>query len=177
MPARHVGINLLPKTEFEISFWGRFLKWAISTGRYILILVELVVIIAFLSRFKLDKDLADLADSITGKKAVLVAAYQTEQNFRVTQARINAAGKILGSQTNVRQLTEVVNGYVPPDMILSQATFEPNQVTVSGETSQQSALAIFLSRMTSDPIWSRVELNEILATPTEGIKFTVTAKK
>ena len=80
MPARVVGINLLPQSEFGQTFWGRFLKWAVSTGRYFLIFVELVVIIAFMSRFKLDKDLADLADNIAGKKAVLEAAYATEQN-------------------------------------------------------------------------------------------------
>ena len=61
MTARHpVPINLLPKTEFELSFWGRFIKWALSTGRYIIILTELVVIIAFMSRFKLDRDASDV---------------------------------------------------------------------------------------------------------------------
>lgn len=177
MPAPRVGINLLPKTEFETSFWGRFLKWAISTGRYILILVELVVIIAFLSRFKLDKDLADLADSIRGKQAVLEAAYQAEQNFRVIQARLNAADTLLRSQTNARQLTNIVNSYVPPEMTLSQVIYQRHQVVISGETGLQSALAIFLSRMTNDPTWTSVDLTEVLATPTQGIRFTVTGKR
>ena len=176
MPARRVGINLLPQSEFEQSFWGRFLKWAITTGRYILILVELVVIIAFLSRFKLDKDLADLADSISGKKAVLEAAYSSEQNFRFTQARLNAAGTLLSSQVGARKLLETVVSYVPPEVSLTKLVITPSLVTVSGKTDSQTGLAILLARMTADRSWASIDLTDVLATPTQGIQFTLAAK-
>ena len=67
------SINLLPKSDFEASFWGKFLKWGVSSGRYLVILTELVVIVAFLSRFKLDWDYAAVRDRINGKRAVLAA--------------------------------------------------------------------------------------------------------
>lgn len=177
MPARRVGINLLPQSEFEQSFWGRFLKWAITTGRYILILVELVVIIAFLSRFKLDKDMADLSDSIAGKKAVLDATYSTEQNFRFTQSRLNAAGILLSSQVGARQTLETVASYVPPQVNLTKLILQPSSVTVSGQASTTDGLAILLARMTADRGWKSIDLSEVLATPTQGIGFTIIAKQ
>jgi len=72
MPA-HVKkpINLLPPSEFEQSFWGKFLKWAVTAGRYVTILTELVVILAFLFRFKLDTEVADLGTRIEGQKNFL----------------------------------------------------------------------------------------------------------
>ncbi len=58
-------INLLPQEEFAVSTLGRILAWLMSTFRYIVIAVEMVVMLAFLSRFWLewnthDVDLADL---------------------------------------------------------------------------------------------------------------------
>ncbi len=177
MPAPRAGINLLPRTEFETSFWGRFIKWAITTGRYMLILVELVVIIAFLSRFKLDKDLADLADGINGKKAVLEAAYTSEQNFRFVQARLNAAGTLLSSQMGARKIMDAVTSYVPPEVSLTQIIVLPKQVTITGKTGVQTGLAIFLSRLTAAPVWHSVDLSGLLATPPQGIQFTVVGKR
>ncbi|MDO8487723.1 MAG: PilN domain-containing protein [bacterium] len=177
MPAPSAGINLLPKTEFETTFWGRFIKWAITTGRYMLILVELVVIIAFLSRFKLDKDLANLSDSINGKKSVLEAASASEQKFRVVQARLNAAGSMLDAQLEARRTMNTITGYTPPEVNLTQIIIQPRQVTISAKTGVQTGLAIFLSRLTADPVWKSVDLTDVLATPTQGIQFTVIAKR
>jgi hypothetical protein len=64
-------INLLPREEFEKKPIGKFLTWALSIGRYIIIFTELIVILAFLSRFKLDRDLSDLNQSIREKQAVI----------------------------------------------------------------------------------------------------------
>ncbi len=177
MPAQKVGVNLLPQSEFEQTFWGRFLKWAISTGRYILILVELVVIIAFLSRFKLDKDMSDLSDNIAGKKAVLDAAYSSEQNFRFTQSRLSAAGTMLSSQIGAKRILETMTSYVPPQVNLTKLDLQPNLVTVSGQASTKDGLAILLARMTADRNWKSIDLSEVLATPTQGIQFTLIAKR
>ena len=57
-------INLLPREEFEQKTVGRFLIWALTVGRWIVIVTELIVITAFLSRFKLDRDLANLYEKI-----------------------------------------------------------------------------------------------------------------
>lgn len=177
MPAQKTGINLLSQSEFEQPFWGRFLKWAITTGRYILILVELVVIVAFLSRFKLDKDMADLSDSIAGKKAVLDATYSTEQNFRFTQSQLNAAEILLNSQARARQTLETAVSYVPPQVTLTKLALQLNSLTISGQASTTDGLAILLARMTADRGWKSIDLSEVLATPTQGIGFTIIAKR
>jgi hypothetical protein len=47
-------INFLPEDELEKSPIGRFLKWALKAGRYIIVLTELIVVVVFISRFRLD---------------------------------------------------------------------------------------------------------------------------
>ena len=58
-PKKH-EIELLPKEEWEKTSFGKFIKWTLNVGRYIVIATELIVILAFVSRFKLDRDLTDL---------------------------------------------------------------------------------------------------------------------
>ena len=48
-------VNLLPSDRFEFSKAGKFLDWALTTGRYLVVLTELIVTMAFYPDFGLIK--------------------------------------------------------------------------------------------------------------------------
>src|SRR3989344_9255692 len=81
-------VNLLPKEELETKPFGRFLKWALSYGRYIIVTVELIVFLVFFSRFIYDRELADLNDKIEQKQAIVASAQEFEDRFRAIQNHI-----------------------------------------------------------------------------------------
>lgn len=166
----------MPKSEFEISFWGKFLKWALSTGRYMVILTELVVIVAFLSRFKLDKDLADLSDNIAGKKAVIDASAVYEKQFRTIQSRLSAAEKMIDGQTGVAAIVDLVTTRIVPGVRLSTVSVIGSEVLVSGTAASDQAFGDFVTRMTASGKWKSVDLADITATNTQGVKFIIKAK-
>ena len=95
MSAQNSRVNLLPPSEFEQSFWGRFLKWAVTTGRHIIIITELVVILAFLSRFKLDEDLRNLNEQINGQISFLESQVPRQTEFIKTQKRLDLVDRLL----------------------------------------------------------------------------------
>ena len=64
-------INLLPQEQFAASTTGRVLAWVLSTFRMIVILTEMIVIIAFLSRFWLDIKSNDLTDEVDNQKKIV----------------------------------------------------------------------------------------------------------
>ncbi len=163
MSAHKTAINLLPKTEFELSFWGRFLKWSLTAGRYIIILTEMVVILAFLSRFKLDKDLADLNDSISGKKNILVATYAIEQNFRSAQTRINQAKELLAITPSASTLLGKVTSTVPQGVILAALNISlvDKAITVAAVTQSEGPLNQYLAALSADKTWSKVDLTDV----------------
>src|SRR3989344_9696651 len=119
MAARGKPVNLLPPSEFESSFWGKFLKWAVSGGRYIIIVTELIVILAFLSRFKLDKDISELSEEIQGKVSVLEAELPVEREFREQQRKLAAAEAILNSRYQVGLTLEKLTEKVSEEVKLS----------------------------------------------------------
>ena len=81
-------INLLPKEEFAASTFGRIIKWLLSTFRVIVIVVEVVVMSAFLSRFWLDARSTDLNDQIKQRQSIIASFSSFEQSFRATQAKL-----------------------------------------------------------------------------------------
>ena len=82
-------VNLLPREELITKPLGRFLKWAFSYGRYIIISVELVVFLIFFSRFIYDRQLNDLNDVIEQKQSIIASAADFEKRFRGFQDKIN----------------------------------------------------------------------------------------
>ncbi len=167
------SINLLPKSEFEASFWGKFLKWGLTTGRYLVILTELVVIAAFLSRFKLDWDYAAVRDRINGKRAVLTAMAETERRFRLAQSRLGEAGKIIDGQLETANKIEKVTAKVPVGVVLTDVTVSDKEITVSGNANSADEFGVFLSRLAGSGDWKSVGVKSLSADKQAGFKYSI----
>jgi methyl coenzyme M reductase subunit C-like uncharacterized protein (methanogenesis marker protein 7) len=77
MPAKK-EISLLPDEENLNTLSARVLRYLTTIGRVIIILTELAVISAFLSRFWLDRKNADLSETIRQQKAILESTQEFE---------------------------------------------------------------------------------------------------
>lgn len=166
-------INLLPKTEFEISFWGRFLKWSLTAGRYIIILTELLVIMAFMSRFKLDHDLSDLNDTILGKQALLEASSNTEKVLRLTQARLNFADQKIKSGQNSSETISKITGLIPLGIEFNSLTLVGKNLTLDMTSVSEQLLGTFIQALSSDKMFKSVDLTSVSSDSEAGLKFVI----
>jgi hypothetical protein len=159
MSARSKPINLLPLGEFDVSFWGKALKWALSTGRYIVIITEIVVIGAFLSRFKLDKDISDLSEHITGQKAHLDALANTEKKFLGLQTRLATASAILATE---KPYAALINDFLlaNPNENVSFTTINlvSDTLTLTGSTPSQENLVKLVDWCKNHPLYKSLNL-------------------
>jgi len=102
------SINLIKKDRG--NFFDKFINWALTFGRLVVILTEGVALGAFLYRFSLDRQLIDLHDEISQKQAIVKYLKANEDKYRDTQARISVASKFNDSgQNTYRILANVVN--------------------------------------------------------------------
>lgn len=177
MPAQKLSVNLLPPSEFELSFWGRFLKWAVTTGRYIIILVELVVILAFLSRFKLDEDLRTVNEQIQTQIGYLESQQPALQEFLVIQKRINLVDAALDKTAAVTEMIEYIERKRPLEIIIISETVSKNEISIVANTLSEAALGNMMLSMSKDNIWKGLDLTQIVSDNTSGIKFTLSAYK
>ena len=65
-----------------------FIRWAITGGRFIVILTETIALTAFLYRFTLDRQIVDLHDQISQKQKIVAAFSSDEILYRGLQDRL-----------------------------------------------------------------------------------------
>ena len=179
MPARVATINLLPKSEVDSSFWGKFLKWALTSGRYIIILTEVVVIAAFLSRFKLDSDLADLAERVEGKKKILEALSENERLFRLAQARLGAVAGLTGKQLGSMPILIDLDSSIPDNggVVIDRVGVSSSEISLGGTSRSEAGLGELLTRLSRNPKWKSVELSDISTDVEKGTFFSINLKQ
>jgi len=144
------------------------LKWAVTTGRYIIILTELVVILAFLSRFKLDYELSVLSSKIEGKVSLLEANSPIEREFKSKQARLEAVKKILMDSIAVK---------TPPEVKLTEMTINGNEVEIDANSFSEKEMGEMIAALDGDKRWSSVEISSITQGTEKVIKFRLNLKR
>jgi Tfp pilus assembly protein PilN len=153
-------INLLPQEEFESSTLGRVLHWAMGTFRIIVILTEMVVMAAFLSRFWLDAQNSELSDSIKIATSQIQVQSKFEQRFRELQAKL-AIVKNVTSGTKDYDLIRLIAAKVPADITTTSILLENSSIQIIGTGKSESAIAQFVSNLKSEQIIKSADLESL----------------
>lgn len=175
-PANFSNINLVPTDPFFITPLGRVLRWALSAGRYLVIFTELIVIISFATRFKLDRDLTDLNDSIFHKKNLIESYGQLEKDFRQIQDKISYYSELEKSKTSTDvfvSLTEIT----PKDVVITKLTVSSSDVVIVGSTISQAAFNILITNLQLSPNFHNITVSKVeQSSQSEGFDFQLKAE-
>lgn len=153
-------INLIPQNEFDTSPLGRILRWALSTFRVMVIVTELIVMSAFMSRFWLDAKNSDLADEINSGKAQVLAYSDVETDFRAYQTRINIA-KTLFSQDEVDQIVTSIARLMPPDVSFNSISITGKLLEIRATAFTERSIAQFLVNLETFEKIGNITLSQI----------------
>lgn len=154
------GINLLPQEEFEASIIGRILKWATGTFRIIVIITEIIVMGAFLSRFWLDAQNSDLTDSIDIKTAQIKSQSDFENSFRSLQKKLGIIKSIVNSPKSSDRMS-LISSKVPQEIILSGITTSDASAEIKGTTTSELAIAQFITNLSAEKSFKSVNLTSL----------------
>ena len=153
-------VNLLPQEEFDASIVGRVLKWAMGTFRIIVIVTEIVVMAAFLSRFWLDARNSDLNELIDVRSAQIEAQSDFEKEFRSVQTRL----KIFSDLDKNRKASDAlakVTPKIPADISLSSVGFQEKGGLVKGVATSELAIAQLVANLSADDFFKEVTLGQV----------------
>lgn len=154
-------INLLPKEEFASSTIGRTLSWALSTFRIIVIVTEIVVMGAFLSRFWLDAKSNDLNDLIREKEAVIAATIDFEREFKDVQKRLTIFSAVAEQSFPFSSLLNELSTYLPPDTFLSAVSFQENSVQIKGLSFSERSVSQLIANLEKNSNFKDVALQNV----------------
>jgi Tfp pilus assembly protein PilN len=164
-------INLLPEANFESTTTGRVLSWILSTFRIIVIVTEIIVMIAFLSRFWLDAQNTDLNDEIENKTAVLVNLQNFEKEFKDTQNRLKIFSELTKNQGVYSDILNTLVSYLPQDLYLTTATLNEGMLQIEGSTSNEVSIQQLMVNLLSTNKFTEVTLNELASNPKDPYIF------
>jgi Tfp pilus assembly protein PilN len=154
------SINLLPQEAFETSIIGRVLRWAMGTFRIIVIVTEIVVMAAFLSRFWLDAKNSDLTGAIKVKVSQIESQSALENQFRALQTKLTVA-KEINQVSPPSKKFEVVTSSLPFGVTLTEISATSSTVQVKGISGSEMAIGQFASNLKAEKSFKQVEIGQI----------------
>jgi Tfp pilus assembly protein PilN len=171
MPARTIDVNLLEKDAFSESPIGHIVTWAITYGRYIMILTEIVVLLAFVSRFSLDRKLTDLNEAIEQKQTIIEANQSFEDEINGIQAQIARTKSLISSQGKPIEALALTKNVLPVDVVLETLAITPEKITTQATAGSTQGFATLMNNLQATQQFIKVDIGEIKKIPAGGIKF------
>jgi len=173
MPAKNLSINLLERDATQNPIWSRLLTWVTTYGRYIMITTELIVLIAFASRFSLDRKLTDLKEDIMQKQEILEVNAPLETEIRTTQQTISKVKALLAEQSKPFTILTSFQALIPPGVYAQTLTVEKTKLTANIAATSLSSFLRFVGNLAATKAFA-VELGSI-SKQKNLIECTVTA--
>ncbi len=175
MPAKPVSINLLGEQDLEHTPWGRIVAWATTYGRYIMITTEIIVLLAFISRFSLDRKLTDLTEEVNQKQVIIKANADFEKQIKSLQANLATIKKVISTQAGPVDIISTLETLIPPDVYLTTIELSTTRLSVAAVAGSTQGFSQFLANLQVAKQLKNVMLGDINRSPTKGIEFQFTA--
>ncbi|MBN1169148.1 PilN domain-containing protein [Candidatus Woesebacteria bacterium] len=156
-------INLIPREGFTATTSGRILVWALSTFRVVVIVTEIIVMIAFMSRFWLDAQNTDLNDEIKQKVAVLEATKNFEKEFENNQELLSIFSEFSKDHTKAPDSHSGITKSLPEsqEFYLVKINYNAENVNLEGRSLDEFSIQQFLTNLESRKIFKSVSLGSV----------------
>lgn len=171
-------INLLNPMNPPQDAFSLIYNWLNSAGKFILIIVEGVVLVAFFTRFILDKQNNDLTEAINNKVTVLSEASLRKEELYFNN--INALLQDISNLTKSQELASVniaaILDSIPADIRLTDFQYYQNTVSMSFIASSFDSISNYESDLDDNPNYQNVSVNlnkESSSADVNAIKFSV----
>lgn len=171
MPEK-LGVNLIPQEEVKRRKWEKFLNWILTYGRYIVIGTEIIVLVAFILRFKLDRDLKVLSDEAKAKQTMIESFGDLENQTQTLQAYLATIKKLQGQNPSYAEILTSLASLTPYDVIFNQVRVSSSQVSISATALSLGGFSSFVESLKRSKEFKNISLERVKE-GTSGIDFSL----
>lgn len=159
-------LSLLPDSENPNSFGAKVIKWLTTVGRWVIVVTELIVVSAFISRFSLDRKNSDLSDTIRQQQAILESTQYFEKEFNSFQQRLKFIKNFYQNDFQYGQKINTLIKSTPDDLLYKSISLQKDdQQNILANASltafNEGAIIGFINNLTLNPDISSVKINQI----------------
>ena len=165
LPKLGIHLNLLKPQSNPEKIFVKLIRWLLSTGRYIFIFVEALVLLAFFARFKLDADLATKKEAIDQQIPYIESLKPYEILIRQTQFKLSAIETTKANSPDFSSALKKIANQIPTSVKINSINLEKNTASViihiSGQSENNNGLTIFTQGLKQDQSFSNINISSI----------------
>ncbi|HCC67765.1 TPA: hypothetical protein DEP90_00950 [Patescibacteria group bacterium] len=155
------SIDFLKPVSRPNNIWANAYIWMFEVGKYMLIVVELIALGVFISRFVLDEKNNDLTKSINDQVTMLSGGNWkqdsiTYENLQVLLIDVSKIDR--GQKVNSVVINEIRNG-IPYGLLVETLSFNNGRVSLNLKTTDFKSFKDYESAMKSNPNYEQVSFS------------------
>lgn len=151
--AKYNSINFLKPVLEPKDIWEKSYDWVMSIGRYVLVAVEIVVLVAFFARFTMDRQRNDLDDDIKSKIENILgtqAFMQKEAKYRLYHKFFAELDDMSSSQARNSVLIKEILENFPSEFDLHSFNFNTKSINFVFRARNYADIAKYTSYLNSN---------------------------
>lgn len=164
-PKLAIHLDLLKPQSNPEKIPVKLIRWLLSTGRYIFVFVEALVLIAFGARFKLDADLASKKEAIEQQIPYIESLKPYEILVRQTQLQLSTINTLKTNAADYPLILKKIADQTPLGVKLISMNFDKSidKVTlqINAQAQSNNDLTSFVAGLKSDQSFSDINLTSI----------------
>ncbi|MBI2338134.1 PilN domain-containing protein [Candidatus Daviesbacteria bacterium] len=169
-------LNLLKPQGNPEKLPTKLIGWLLSSGRYIFVLVEALVLIAFGARFKLDADLQSKKEAIEEQIPYIESLKPYEILIRQTQLKLSTIDSARKTSLDWPAVIKRVADQTPISVKISGINIKKDvgsgNIRISGQSPNGKELTSFITGLKGDNAFTNVNL-ESVGVEQDVIAFTL----
>ncbi len=177
-PPLTIKLNLLKPQSNPEKILVKLIRWLLSSGRFIFVAVNAIVLIAFGARFKLDADLATKKEAIEQQIPYIESLGIYEKLIRETQFKLATIDNVKNSNTDWIMILKKIADQTPLGVKVTSINIKKDigsaSIHINGETGTNNNLTSFIRGLKEEAVFSDVNLAGI-GLEQDIIKFTIDA--
>ncbi len=177
IPKLRLKLNLLYPQGLTDKLPIKFIKWLISYGRFIVIAVEIIVVTAFVFRFKLDANLDNLKRKINNEKPFIEGLSADEALIKQSQFRLTTISSKYKEMDNWAEIFPTISKHVPAQVRFTSVSLEKDEKSkigfkINGKSKSNIDLSNFINNLKKDEKLKNINLETVSLDQGE-INFTI----
>ena len=173
------SVDLLSSIQQPKTVWEKIFDWIFSVGRYLVVFVEALVLIAFISRFGMDRVRNDLDKKITSSVRTLEFYEETGKTDTVITSYYiqEGAQTLIENQHKYSILLNDINDIFDGKASVASLSVQEDTVNITASTASVDELKVIEDAFRESSFFSNVsvDLNVRSGQNDIGVSFGITA--
>ncbi len=174
MAEKDTTINLLPRNSE--SFMSQFFNWALSIGRLLIILTEMVALATFIYRFSLDMQIVNLHDKIKSESFILDNFKSAETSFIDLQKRLSTVKQYTPIGNRTATIFNDIITMGKGKITFKDITVNTQNASIEIQAPSVDSLTQFVNILKSYPLVTTVSIDKVQNSATNAqVTLIITA--